>query len=214
VFYKSGLRRRQPEKKYELPSPEDVSLKERIFDIDGVMRWHGGVIMGYCALGVPLKDVLDSILPFARHPQTGSYSSIRSAAKGKPITDQDGETANIEALLNVFEREGYILSYSVDKSQSRKLQQPRFLIVLKEGSDTVTQVASWFHAFLCVRKLHETPKLLERPVLEILKETLEEVRNCWPEVLEALEEAGWDVETGALETRSGVRMSVESGLGR
>jgi hypothetical protein len=198
--------------KYKLPSPKEVSIKERIFERDGVMRWHGSIIMGHCALGVPLKDILDNILPSAQHPMTGSYSSISPEGKKKDINEEADDEMNIEILLAVFKDENYILSYSFDQPQSPKSRRPRFLIVLKESADTVTQAKSWFHAFLCARKLYTSTEYLQRPIISVLKETLEEVCDCWLHVRDSLQEAKWDLYTGALETRSGLRVKIDSAL--
>src|ERR1700709_848660 len=35
-----------------LPTPEEISLRERIFERDGVLRWKGSEIIGYCEIGV------------------------------------------------------------------------------------------------------------------------------------------------------------------
>lgn len=198
--------------KYELPSPKEVSLNERIFELDGVMRWHGRAVMGHCALGVALKDILNTLPLSIGHPTTGSYSSVNSRSRGKDRPERVDEDTGIEALLEAFKDENYILSYSIDKSRPSKGRQPRFLIVLKESSDIKTQVKGWFHAFLCARKLYTAPELLKQPILSRLEETLREVQHYWPQIDESLEEAGWDLNIGALETRSGLRVTVESGL--
>jgi len=209
-WHKTEQRVERDDMKYNLPSPKEVSIKERIFELDGVMRWQGSVIMGHCALGVPLKDVLDTVRPSARHPTTGSYSSISPEGKSQDSSEEGDEDISIEALLAIFKDENYILSYSLDQSQSSKSRRPRFLIVLKEGSGPVTQARSWFHAFLCARKLYTAPELLQRPIIGLLKETLEEVRDNWPQVRDSLRDAEWDLYMGALETRSGVRVNIES----
>jgi hypothetical protein len=56
--------------------------------------------------------------------------------------------------------------------------------------------------------------MLQRLTIRLLKETLEEVRDCWPQVRDSIQEAEWDLYTGALETRSGVRVSIESEVKR
>jgi len=211
---KTGQRVEREDMKCQLPSPREVSIKERIFELDGVMRWHGSIIMGHCVLGVPLKDILDTILHSTRYPTAGSYNLFSSEGKGQISEGKGHEDINIEALLVVFRDENYILSYSIDGAKPSRSWRPRFLIVLKEGSGPVTQAKSWFHAFLCARKLYTAPELLQRPVLKTLEETLEEVRNCWPQVQDSLQEAGWDLYTGALETRSGVRVSIKPELKR
>jgi hypothetical protein len=197
---------------YKLPSPKEVSLNERIFELDGVLRWHGSAVMGYCALGVPLIDILNTLPLSARHPTTGSYSSINSAAKDANNPAELDRDTGIEAVLEVFKNENYTLSYSVDQYQAIKARRPRFLIVLKENSGVKAQVKGWFHAFLCARKLYTVPELITQPMVCFVEETLREVQIFWPQIEESLEKAGWDLVTGALETRSGVRVTIESKL--
>lgn len=43
------------------PTPDEVSFQESVFERDGVLRWKGNKILGYCVLGVPLQAVFKSI---------------------------------------------------------------------------------------------------------------------------------------------------------
>lgn len=197
--------------KYRLQTPEEVSLKERIFEFDGVIRWHDGLIIGHCTLGVPLKAVLRTLPLFAGNSHTGSYSSInRGEVESEAAMKMGDSDVTIQALLELFSGEDYILSYSLDYSPSSKRRQPHFYIVLTEASSTVTQLKGWFHALLCASRLSVGLEHQQKSVLGLLKETLVEVRDSWTELLEGLKEAGWDVETGALETKSGLRTSFVS----
>lgn len=211
---KKGPQVEQGHTKFDLPSPKEVSLNERIFELDGVLRWHGKTVMGHCVLGVPLQDILNALPLSIRNPMTGSYSSIGSEGKDKNFFEKVDAGTGIEAVLEVFKDEDYILSYSIDKSLSSTAQSPRFLIVLKETSGVKTQFKSWFHAFLCARRLYTVPELSKKPILGVLKETHGDVLYCWPQIEESLEEAGWDLNTGALETRSGTRVTIGPNLKR
>jgi len=42
-------------------SPTQISSRERIFEREGVLRWQGGPILGYCEIGVPFSRILKSI---------------------------------------------------------------------------------------------------------------------------------------------------------
>ncbi len=201
------------QKRFDLPAPDEVAIKERIFEFDGVLRWHSDVIMGHCAIGVPLKDILKNFPYYMRNPKTGSYSSIKPIAKDKAIIkdveEEDEEEVTIEELLKIFRDEKYILWYSLGQSRSAKSQRPHFMIVLKETSGPNDHLKGWFHAFLCARRMYEDPKHRRSSRIALLKWTLEEVKECWREIYQVLLERDWDMETGALETRPGVRVGLE-----
>ncbi len=187
--------------------PEEVSSMERIFERDGVIRWHGKKIIGRCVLGVPLKAILDTLPQSTHNSQTGSYTYSKSEALNKVNKQKVKNGASIDDILKVFQKERYI-SWFYHKS-SPSTAPPRFLVVLKEGADTKTQLKGWFHALVCAKKLERSKSDVILPPLIILKETLDEVNTFWGRLVIDLEEAGWDLNVGALETRPGTRVSVE-----
>jgi len=190
--------------------PREVSSKERIFERDGVIRWNGSTIIGRCVLGVALKAVFDTFPQAVLKSQTGSYAYRIIIPTGKTIEGSD-RNISIEELFKLFVKENYMLWFSHYRSGS---SYPFFLIVLNENASTKTQLKAWFHAFLCAWRLRERIGNTPWRVMEILKETLANVNDCWDDVLKRLEEAGWDTENGALETRSGTRVRVGSGTKR
>jgi hypothetical protein len=187
--------------------PEEVSCSERIFERDGVLRWNRSTIMGYCVLGAAFKAVLDTVPNVVRNNQTGSYVDVnfisKSESRGENIVH-----VSIEKLLELFAKEEYILWFS---SNGGKPAHP-FLIVLKENANTKTQLRAWFHAFLCARILRDYAGNTPWPVMDMLGKTLLTVNESWGQLEKDLENAGWDTENGALETRSGTRLSVHSGM--
>ena len=136
------------------PTPDEVSLMERIFERDGVLRWKGAEVLGYCEIGVSMSRIIASC----------------------------GSEIDILKLLEQLGKDGYIVS--LDKGSNT------YLVSLGSSSNTITQLHAWMTA-LC---LASGSKKLGIKELE-----------------EGLKSSGWDVETGALETRSGTRLVKEDG---
>jgi hypothetical protein len=173
-------------------TPEEVSLQERIFERDGVLRWRGGPVLGWCRIGVPLSDILSC---FAQAMTSGAYKS----SSEKNVT--------IEQLLAVYETQGYLMWY--DRAAKT------CLVVLKSGTQSIVHLDAWMHALLFVKDIEaaeENGKEVgdDEAVLQRLQRTLAQVMECRREAgfYGVLEEAGWDLEVGAMETRSGTRIRV------
>jgi hypothetical protein len=165
------------------PTPEKISIQERIFERDGVLRWKGGKVLGYCEIGVDFQRVLNLLTPADKH--TGSYTT--------PSSD-------LTRLLDIFCDEDYIMWLDASRST--------FLIVLKESSNTKTQLHAWMHALLFAKQLAKIAA--EESLIDALARTLRDVNvftNAF-DVYGELQKAGWDIETGAMETRSGTRIKI------
>jgi hypothetical protein len=171
----------------EFPTPDEVSLQERVFEKDGVLRWQGDKILGYCQIGVPLRKILDL---FGQSDETtGSYTGAKS---------QD-----FVVLLDIFQEEGYIMWYD----EPRKV----FLICLKFPSNTETQLHAWMHALFMAIQVQRGLK--DESVIEALARTRRDFRS-WAkeyEIFDNLRRVGWDLDTAALETRSGTRIRTKDG---
>ncbi|PQE26248.1 DUF647 domain-containing protein [Rutstroemia sp. NJR-2017a BBW] len=176
-------------------TPEEVSLQERIFERDGVLRWRGGPALGWCRIGVPLSEILSCL---AQAMTSGAYKSS---------SDSGSKSVTIEQLLAVYETQGYIMWY--DRATKT------CLVVLKSGTQSIVHLDAWMHALLFVKDIEAAEKMGEEvggdeAVLGRLQRTLAQVLGCRREAgfYGVLEEAGWDLEVGAMETRSGTRIRV------
>jgi hypothetical protein len=170
----------------KLLTPNEVSSQERIFERDGVLRWRGGNVLGYCEIGVSLRRILDLI--GTADQSTGSYKFP--------------ETQSSARLLEEFRDDDYIMWYD----DSRKT----FLIVLKATSNTITQLHAWLHALLLAKALFGRDFTKGDSILDAIIQSHVELRRLNTRSLyERLPAAGWDVETGALETRSGTRIKKD-----
>ncbi|KAF4628777.1 hypothetical protein G7Y89_g9371 [Cudoniella acicularis] len=171
----------------QVPTPEEISLQERIFERDGVLRWKGGKPLGYCKIGVDLRTILN--LFGEANQGSGSYSGTQSAEFAK--------------LLDIYKDDEYIMWYD----EPRKT----FLIVLKNGASTSAQLSAWMHAlyhveFWALGRTRDGETLTE--ALARTKDYVDKVCQRH-HVFEALQKAGWDIETGAMETKSGTRIKMK-----
>lgn len=172
----------------KFPTPEEISIQERIFERDGVLRWKGGKVLGYCQIGVDFRRILDLLSP--SNSNTGSY-----------ITPAP-QSLLVSKLLDIFKDEDYIMYADT--------AQMTFLIVLKESSNAKTQLKAWMHALLLTKQVARVMVEEDESLIEAIERTSRDVNvfvnagDVWRE----LEGRGWDLETGAVETRSGTRISI------
>jgi len=165
-------------------SPDETSLLEHIFEYDGVLRC-GGRVVAQCELGVPLKRILDILVP--ANKKTGSY--VQSSL-------------NPEDVISVFDKEEYVLWYNGKR---------HFYIVLKDTADAETQLKAWFHVLLLCKKFNEEDWSIQEGseyILSCVKSTLGKSGVLWGNMLPLLRDKGWDLENGAMETRSGTRICI------
>jgi hypothetical protein len=164
-------------------SPKQVSVKERIFEHDGILRDTGDKCLGYCKIGVPASELLQ------RLGKTDRLTKATNLSDGRLLQ-----------LLDLFEEERYIIY----------LEHPSDMacILLKKGSDTAVQLKAWYHAMLLVRQVEHGSEG-EKSSMDAVRRTLVAVRKDWDQVQAMLAEAGWDLKTAALETTSGSRISIQ-----
>lgn len=171
-----------------IPTPQEVSSQERVFEEDGVLRWKGKKCIAYCKIGVDLRTILNLFEKPSK--ATGSYSGAQSVEFAK--------------LLDLYRDDEYIMWNDHPRNT--------FLIVLKDGAQTTTHLRAWMHALYHAEasklgRLQEEETLIE--ALASTKTYVTKVLDRF-EVFEELQKAGWDIETGAMETRSGTRIKMKS----
>ncbi|THW65533.1 DUF647-domain-containing protein [Aureobasidium pullulans] len=163
-------------------NPKEVSAKERVFERDGILRDVDDNCLGYARIGIPASELLQ------RLGETEKLTKATNLPGGRLLQ-----------LLDVFEDEGYVLY----------LEQPSDMvcILLKKGSDTAVQLKAWYHALLLARLVRQGYESEKKP-MDMVQSTLVAVRKDWERVQARLGEAGWDLDTAALETTSGFRASI------
>ncbi len=170
-------------------SPEEVSKREQIFERDGVLRWRGRDVFGYCKIGVPLSRVFRSFVPVTR--LTGS---IRNPAIG------------LSTIWDLYRDEEYVLWYDSLKTEA--------MVVLKANASPTSQLKAWAQALL-IAHFHQQKQsqgsqkaMKEEAVYMALKDTLADLSHTFDGHLERLRTAGWDVDVAALETSPGRRIVI------
>lgn len=182
-------------------TPDAVSKRERIFEKDGVLRWYDDRVLGRCSIGVKLETLCRCL--GSRHQRTRSI---------------DLQTADLSALVEIFQNERYLLWYDVAKRHA--------LVVLKQGSTSECQLKAWMHALLLAQRHAQqqragntgktgliaqeaansnTEQTTNGARLAELASTLDTVSETFPEHARRLRAVGWDTSIAALETRSGTR---------
>ncbi|KAI5199124.1 DUF647-domain-containing protein [Aureobasidium subglaciale] len=164
-------------------SPRQVSDKERIFERDGILRDADDKCLGYCRIGVSASELLMHL---------GHTDRL---TKSTNLTD-----GRLLQLLGLFEEEGYVIYLEHASNMA--------CILLKKGSNTAVQLKAWYHVLLLARLAGQGCKAEGDP-MDMAQSTLAAVRKDWDKVQARLGEAGWDLETAALETTSGSRVCVQ-----
>lgn len=193
-------------------TPELAAKRERIFERDGVLRWHDSIV-GRCSIGVSTKELIRFL----------GYSESTSASFRS--TDD-----RMTALLDIFQAEQYVLYHDQSRRQA--------CIILKKGASATSSLKAWSHALVVARqgnnigrhyesgdnvhaalRTQEKKKLLERegamttdtfePTLDVMRKTLLDHSAHFSSHMQRLKAAGWDVDTAALETRPAFRFALD-----
>ena len=178
-----------------VPKPEDISQDERIFEQDGVLRGANNNVVGCCTFG-SIKTFFQS-QAFQKRSSTGAMSV---------------DATWLSQVLSAFENGAYILSCT---PRTRHFD---YQIVVKKGASTEDCLTAWWHALTFAEA--EMSLRGHKPASEMYYSTagreklLTLLRDDTASQLllkyaTALREAGWDLDVGALETRSSVRISID-----
>ena len=174
-------------------SPEQVSTRERILERDGVLRWKGSCnVLGYAQIGVTLRALLAVLGP----PQASTGSV------------QTSETTLAE-LEKIHQNEDHLLWYD----RRRRM----ILIILKERATAISQLKAWGHGLLVAQRMSlQSPwsaksgseRRWNSIIRNSIRDALADVQPCFAEEgVQDLKGAGWDLDTAALMTQPGFRIS-------
>ncbi|KAK6524261.1 hypothetical protein TWF694_005917 [Orbilia ellipsospora] len=155
-------------------TPKDVARRERIFERDGVLRWHDGRIIGWGVIGTKLA----SIIP------TSTSTSIGRL----PIVD----------IVKACPTEQYMLWFG------GHLQNMRVCICLEHNCPPSTQIKAWMHALLSAKLLSDkrSNSVTDSDALQALIDAKRQINGTFEEFLRRLTEVGWNIEDPQLETTS------------
>ncbi|KAL8645136.1 MAG: hypothetical protein Q9210_006876 [Variospora velana] len=168
-------------------TPKEVSLQERIFERDGVLRWRGSGAFAAAKIGFPLWHLLASLAP--AHEMTGS------------IRDRE---AKVMRLVSLYSEEDFLVWYDAPQRLGH--------ITLKEGAGAKSQLKAWT-LLLWIAHRHRTADATSagfEPRLDLHRTALQELTSRWLECLDRLETAGWDLDIASLETTPGSRVRLQA----
>lgn len=176
-----------------IPSPVDISRQERIFEWDGVLRDAQDKIIGYCTVGASMKTFLRSFA-FQKRSVTGALSV---------------DITWLDDVLALFASDACIVSY--DSSRN-----PLHIdIVVKKGAIPADIIAAWWTALaLCeessrLRAWSHAPDH-RQDVLNHIGDTKDAAARLLEKHTAELQEAGWELGVGSLETTSSTRISFSA----
>jgi len=164
-------------------APREVAQQERIFEMDGVLRWRDTTI-GDAQIGAKLAALAESLQ--------------------SPHSNMGGVSVTLTQLVGVFRDEKHLLWYDYAKR--------RVTVCLKEGVDTEGKLKAWMHALLLAQQIHQgrvnSVGSSHQELLGVVKHTLDHIGVSWGSMAQRLREAGWDLDTAVLETVPGYRIDV------
>lgn len=176
-------------------TPKQVSLSERIFEKDGVLRWAGGQFLGTARIGVGIRDLL-----------CNNPSVQETSAAGKETTRQS--MPYLIDVVQVFEAERYMMDYKIERV-------PAFNIALKTDSTALDQLKAWFHAIILAKDIFDSEHASSGQTKQLrsdeskqaaISRTLKRANELFEEHSGRIRAAGWSMDVAALETFSGPRI--------
>lgn len=113
-----------------VPTPQEVSRQERIFERDGVLRGRNGTVLGYCTMGRPFNE-------FLRFLKFENTKSLRLPTDALPT------------LLKEFEAYGHLLWFDF------KHYTQAWVVVKKQSTPQDLLIAWWQAMAIATRENDE-----------------------------------------------------------
>lgn len=170
-------------------TPEVVSLYERIFEWDGVLRWKGSAPFGKARIGVPMQDILNVLAPTRTHHATGAIRDKKSVLK---------------TLIRLHKEEDFLVWYDTPQKTA--------IIVLKEGASPRAHLKAWALGLYVAHRFkgEDATSATTDKVIQLIESTLRQISNQWDDYIERMKAAGWDLDMANLETASGTRVCLRN----
>jgi Vitamin B6 photo-protection and homoeostasis len=218
-------------------SPSQVSKAERIFELDGVLRWADDSIIGFAKIGASVRECLDSVSSQGTH----SFWTIGSAYSGRSYS-----SLTMRHILDKFEDEAYALRAVNDDACARLPNaKAQVHIMLKQDCSAQMQLKAWLQALMLAkdvseqgnRAIHSLPVMDKddsssdgsnpkkgpgdktavavqkneqlRQGLNRVGDTLYRTNKLFDEYAVRLQSAGWELDHAILETHAGPRISCK-----
>ncbi|KAG8622767.1 hypothetical protein KVT40_009278 [Elsinoe batatas] len=186
--------------------PEEVRGRERVFERDGVIRGLDGRILGWASIGLSFEEFLGRV-GMARGQGQHAFDIGRSVIDGIGVGNEGSQ-------------QRYLIHLDIGSRHC--------FITLEKSSVVRDQLHAWFTAYRALQLLGRGVPLEhgdgdqqvkgksttdanglvgQATASELLRAAQEYVGGEFPTLMSRLEDAGWDLKTGALETRRGIRFA-------
>lgn len=174
----------------KVPTPEEISKQERIFEWDGVLRDDHDRISGFCLVGGSMQTMLA-----AMSSKGSPYAAVRINTK---MLEDAITTYRDRAYILVADNEGTALTGTSEKlpaAHRKSAARRHFHVVLKKGAKPSDILVAWWHALAWMGG-EPAPAIVARDMLRKNEEALSKV--------------GWNLDIGAVETKSSTRVCIDS----
>lgn len=184
----------------KLLTPAEVAQKERIFEMDGVVRNDMDTIMGSVRIGVSFGELIDRLGDPTGHTTRKEWEGFGSDY--------------LDTLMNIFKADKAEYIVWLDS------RERRCWIVLRQNCSVIGQLKAWYTAYVALKELStanggigmSTTDICgsRKATFDLLEASQAKTQQDFPDIKHRLQEAGWDLDTAALETHSGYRIQQTS----
>lgn len=176
-----------------VPSIDEIASEEDIFERGGILRSSEGRALGACAVGVPIARLLNAV------------SSQQTTTKAVRLEDEI-----LTKVLGIYDACRYVLW----KDKSLEQSNSSIFVVLKKGVEPSDMLVAWWQALLLADGVTFDESTSKGSAgldaeLQRVEQTRDAARNLLSKFDKQLREAGWDLDSGALETGASTRVSIE-----
>lgn len=174
-----------------VPTPDEISSQEYIFERDGILRDADRTSLGFCIIGASFGDLLSAALGASR--ATHSFKVQHSA---------------LLEMLSVSKDRGYVL-WARESGGQHSIQ---IQVVFKQGAASTEALIAWWQSLATANDLStaETSEKSGIALVQCLSQSRDAAEKLLKDHEAGLRAAGWDLDTNALETTSSSRIVLES----
>ena len=176
-------------KQGHVPTPEEISAQERIFEKSGVLRSSDDRVLGYCWLAGPMSRLL------------GTIASHSASQRSSVVAD-----GVLREVIDTYEKRGYILWMQANSNSAD------VMVVVKQGAANTEVLISWWQALemaVMGGQLNEKSSKGDAD-FQLLVSSAQLASDLFARYRQELEQKGFDLNTNALETGSASRISVDN----
>lgn len=167
-----------------VPTPNEIAIEERVFETDNVLRAANGTVLGYCKMGSKFSAFL------------------RAASERATVRSYCTQTDSVRKIFSAYKDHGYFL-WTIPRSKPHQVQ-----VTIKRDAAATELLVAWWHALAFVSRPNFGVEDNE-DVFSLALQSMSEARRMLTDHEKGLRNAGWDLDTNALETAPSARVHAE-----